>query len=383
MTKRQRRWLGLGIAALVIAWIVYDFSRSTGWREFRWERLWFLLRHADPYWLLAAVFVTCVTYLVRAYRWKFFLAPIKRASVWTLFRAQVLGFSSIYLIGRPGEIVRPAYIAKREHVSFTSQVAIWLLERIYDTVGVAVLFALALYLQPRGVHAALTLRRMHEGSVLLFFFTGALVAALALYRVYSEPLISLASRALRFLPAHIRSAAGRLARSFADGLDVIEDWRDLLATIACTALLWVLNVTTFWMAFRSLGGAVGQLSWWAAGFALFFAALGLVLQIPGIGGGYEVGIILALRQIFHVPAEGATSAGLMAWLVVLVPCVALGVILLLDEGLSFKKLGILARQQQAATAERARRAQRFGGSPDESRPNDPQAVASGSGKRGA
>lgn len=356
MTRRQRRWLGLGITALAVAWIIYDFSRSTGWREFRWERLWFLLRHADPAWLLAAVLLSYITYLVRAYRWKFFLDPIKRASLWRLFKAQILGFSSIYLVGRPGEIVRPAYIARSEHVSFTSQVAIWLLERIYDSIGVAVLFALALYFQPvrpRGVHAALTLRRIHEGSVLLFFFTGVLVAVLAVYRVYSEALISIAARVFRFLPAGGRSAAGRLARSFADGLDVIENWRDLLATILCTVVLWLLNATVFWMTFRSLGGPAGQLSWWAGGFALFFAALGLVLQIPAIGGGYEVGIILALEQIFHVPAEGATSAGIMAWLVVLVPCVTLGIVLLVNEGLSFKKLGVLARQQQAAGTERA------------------------------
>ena len=61
---------------------------------------------------------------------------------------QILGFSSIFLVGRPGELVRPAYIAKKENVPMSAMIAIWLLERVLDIIAMVVLFAAAIYSEP-------------------------------------------------------------------------------------------------------------------------------------------------------------------------------------------------------------------------------------------
>ena len=134
MKRGLWRWLWLAVSTVVVGLILYYLSRNSERRSFHWDQFWATLTDARPGFLVAAVAVISSTYFIRAYRWKLFLDSIKKASLWVLFVAQVLGFSSIYLIGRPGEIVRPAYIAKREEVSFTSQLALWLLERIYDSV---------------------------------------------------------------------------------------------------------------------------------------------------------------------------------------------------------------------------------------------------------
>jgi hypothetical protein len=107
-----------------------------------------------------------------------------------------------------------------------------------------------------------------------------------------------------------------------------------------------LNVNVLWLVFRSLGGETAALSWWAAVQSLFFAALGLMVQLPGVGGGFQVGVIQALRQLFYVRPEAATSAGILTWIVILVPCLAMGLVALLWEGLTFRKLGDIAREEQ-------------------------------------
>ena len=38
---------------------------------------------------------------------------------------QFIGFSALALLGRAGEMVRPYIIAKKERLTFTSQVAVW------------------------------------------------------------------------------------------------------------------------------------------------------------------------------------------------------------------------------------------------------------------
>jgi uncharacterized protein (TIRG00374 family) len=353
MAKGARRWLVLGATALLLGLIIYKFTRNAEWRAFNWTRLWFLLLHAHAGYLAAAVATTCATYLLRALRWKYFLDPIKSASLWLLFVAQVLGFSAIYLIGRPGEVVRPALIARSERVPFASQLAIWLLERIYDFISMIILFALAFDLQP--VHptthrAAAILRRVHEGVDSILVLTALGVVGLVLFRLYTETVTALVRRVLSFLPPKFEAALERFLRSLAAGLDSIRNWRDLLATLMCTILLWILNVTVLWIVFHSLGGETAALSWWAAAQSLFFAAALLIFQLPGVGGGYQVGVIQALRHLYRLPPVAATSAGILAWIVVFVPCLAMGLVLLLWEGLTFRKLGDIAREEQKTTA---------------------------------
>ncbi len=348
MTRGARRWLALGATALVLGLMIYWSTRSGEWRTFSWHNLRSLLFHAHPGYLAAAVAATCSSYFLRALRWKYFLDPIKSASLWLLFVAQVLGFSAIYLIGRPGEVVRPALIARSERVSFTSQLAILLLERIYDVVTMIVLFALAFDFQPvhRTAHRAATLRRVHEGLALIVL----LVLVLVLFRLYTETLTAFVRRVFSFLPPTFESALERFLRSLAAGLDSIRNWRDLLATLLCTAVLWVANVSFLWLVFRSLSGETAALSWWAAVQCLFFAAVGLIVSLPGVGGGFQVGVFQALRQLFHVTPVAATGAGILAYVIVTVPCLALGLVALLWEGLTFRRLGDIAREEQKAAA---------------------------------
>ncbi|PYU94127.1 MAG: hypothetical protein DMG25_07495 [Acidobacteria bacterium] len=346
MKKSTRRWLGLGVTAGVLGLVVYHLTRSPDWQNFDWNHLWRSLLHARPEYLLAAVAASYLTFLLRALRWRYFLDPIKRASLWGLFAAQILGFSSIYLIGRVGEAVRPAYIARREDVPFASQLAILLLERIYDTVATMTLFAMALRLEP-------TARAAHLGE---YAYTGLIFIALAvmglvLFRLYSEPLTARVERAFSFLPSKWRSQLSRFLRSLSSGLDAIRDWRDLLASLACSVALWFLNVSIFWLVFQSLGGAPAQVSWWGAALTLVFAAAGLLVQLPGVGGGYQVLVIQALH-IFHVEAQAATGAGILAGVVAQVPCWALGLLILLYEGLTFKKLGAIAKEERATMEEK-------------------------------
>jgi len=342
----------LAILAAGLVLLFWHISQSPDWQQFTWQSVWALLANANPVWLLAAVACTYSSYVVRAYRWKFFLDPVKPASLKVLFSGQILGFSAVYLIGRPGELVRPAYIARWEGVPFVSQLAILVLERLYDAVAVALLFAFGLYLEPipAGPHAALTVHRMHQIALLVVVGTTAVIVILALFRFRAEYLIGWLERQRGLPSAKFRSGLASVASSFAEGLDVIENWRDLGYSVASTAVLWIVNVSVFWSVYKSLGGRLAELSWWATTVTVFSAGVGLVAQLPGVGGGFQFAVLLALRQILHVPRTEATSAALLLWLVILVPCVLLGVVLLIYGGLSFKHLHAMVRAEQTASA---------------------------------
>ncbi|MGH9405984.1 MAG: lysylphosphatidylglycerol synthase transmembrane domain-containing protein [Terriglobia bacterium] len=353
MNRRGRRWIGWALGAVVLALIFIHIARSPEWRDFSWARLGALLLQVRLRLLIPAAGLAYLTYLIRAWRWQFFCEPLKRCRLGVLFNAQVLGFGSIYLVGRAGEIVRPAYIAKAEDLPFTSQLAVWVLERAYDSISLIVLLALALYFEPVGASAGRRLaiiHRMHEGAIAVFIVCAAAVACLVVYRLYSAKLIAWLDRALEAAPEKFRAPAHNFAESFASGLDVVQNVRDFAASVACTAVLWAVNVTVMWLAFRSVGGALANFSWWATGTVTFLACLGLAVQLPGVGGGYQVAILLALRDLYGVPAAGAASAAILTWFAVMAPCVALGLILVAAGGLSFKRIQTLVEEEESEIA---------------------------------
>ena len=353
MKSSRRRWIWLGVTALVLGLIIYNLSRSQEWHQFSGQRFWSLLVHARPGFLLAALGATISSYLLRAYRWQWFLEPIKKASLWVLFKGQILGFSSIYLVGRPGEFVRPAYIARKEGVSITAMVAVWLLERVYDTVMLVLLFAAALYLSPLDPvagKAGTILVHLHQAGLVMFVVTALIVFALVFFRVRAEWATAWTVARFSFLSERGRRQLEHFLNSFADGLKVIQNWKDLLASIVSTIVLWGVNISVFWLAFQSLGGELSRMTWLGAAMTMFFSVLGLVVQFPGIGGGYQVGTILALTTLFNISVEAATGAAILTWIMISVPCLLLGVVLLIQEGLTFRKLEAIAEEERAAVS---------------------------------
>ncbi len=355
MKKSVRRWLWPSIWALVLGLIIYNLRRNPEWRHFNWTRLWNSMVSAEPKYLILALIVVYATYYIRALRWMFLMQKIKAASMWVLFVGQVLGFGAIYLIGRPGELVRPAYIAKREDVPFTGMMAVWLLERIFDSVFLALLFSAAIALVPPEMmttRGAGVLNRLHRGGDIMLALTVLLVLFLVAFRLRTEMVTAWVLKLLGFLPERWREHLRQFLHSFSDGLRSIRDWRAFLASTGLTALLWGGNATVFWLTFQSLHGDLKELPWLAAALVMFCAALGLVVQFPGIGGGYQVGVILSLTAIFAVEADVATGAAIVLWLMMSAPVMVLGVILLIHEGLSFKKLEAITEEEQAVTAKR-------------------------------
>lgn len=349
MKKAMGRWVWLAAGLAIIVLIFYNLSRNPEWQNFRWDRLWGSIVGARLSFLFLAIVGVYLSAFMRAVRWEFFMRPIKAASLWVLFAGQILGFSAIFLVGRPGELVRPAYIAKKENVPMSAMIAVWLLERVFDTIAMVVLFAAAIYFEPVNPDTAKglsVLHAMHQWGHVLFGLTGLLVLGLVLFRLQAARMTALALKVFAFLPARPLGSFAHFLHSFQEGLSVIRDWKGLAGSVITTAVLWAINTAVFWLVFKSVRHRLGHLPFLAAALTLFCAALGLIVQLPGVGGGYQVGIILCLTEIFNVHVEPATGASILVWIIQLVPILGLGVALLIHEGLSFGKLEAIAEEEE-------------------------------------
>src|SRR4029453_10419908 len=104
--------------------------------------VWSETRRARTDLLVLAVFFTAITYVLRALRWQYLLAPIGQTRFANAFRTTGIGFAASFLLpARAGEVIRPYLLARKEQLSATAAFATIILERLLDLLTVLLLFA--------------------------------------------------------------------------------------------------------------------------------------------------------------------------------------------------------------------------------------------------
>jgi uncharacterized protein (TIRG00374 family) len=346
MSAESRRWLALGLGILVLGGLlVRSFYRNPEWRSFEWAAFGRSLLSVDPVWAAWALLAIYITYLVRALRWRALMAPMKpRASLWSLFSATVIGFAAIGVLGRAGEMVRPYLVARKEAVPLSSQLAVWVVERSFDTLAVLATVAFAL----REFHGAglesrpLLAEILRKGASVVAFSTVALIILLFALRNFAEPITRGVIRRLdglspRLLRPDRRTALEHSLQAFVEGTRGVRELRVLSVCTAYTAVEWLLIAFCYAAVFNSLGGGL-RLS--VSETLIFMGAVmvGSMVNLPGVAGGIQVASLLVLTEWFGLRPEPAASISLLIWVFTFLAVIPPALLLMLHEGLSWGKL---------------------------------------------
>src|SRR5581483_1921534 len=132
------------ITVVIVALIgLLIFFQWRSWQTFDWGA--FVAETRGLGWapLTIAVVLSLLTFPLRAWRWQIFLRPMRDAKFSDVLSPTLIGFTGLALLGRPGELVRPYMIARRANLSMTSQMGVWMVERIFDMAAFIVLAVVA------------------------------------------------------------------------------------------------------------------------------------------------------------------------------------------------------------------------------------------------
>jgi len=164
-------------------------------------------------------------------------------------------------------------------------------------------------------------------------------------RKYQQIVLKVLSACARPLPERQRMKAqgliGRAFESFADGLSSVGSGTALAHCTVWSFLVWIPVLLAFWAVAQSFGQPMSSMGIGSVGLLMALTVTGSLVQIPGIGGGFQVVTVLALTQLFRIPLEIATSAAMLLWLVGFLMVLIPGVPLAAREGLSIKRLRVL------------------------------------------
>lgn len=348
MTKK--RILILLIVLIALGVLVYLQFRT--WRTFDWNTFARVTKGVNPYQIGAAVLIIYVTYILRAWRWKVFLRPVCHARMSRMVGPQFIGFTGLALLGRPGELIRPYLIAKKEDLTFSSQVAVWAVERIFDIGAFAVLMSIDVFAFAKAfdLPSGVTTKMQIGGGVLLALVAGMAFGAYMVRR-NSDGVATWLERRLSRISKKVARGVCHKIRAFGEGLNTIHDRTAFIQLVVVSLVIWFLIALAYREVMHAyptiaISGEPGpriplhEMSIPHVLLLMGASMVGSLLQLPAVGGGSQLATISVMSSpaIFGIPRELAVSAGILLWLVTFVACIPIGLVFAHFEHVSLRKL---------------------------------------------
>jgi glycosyltransferase 2 family protein len=316
---------------------VLAYLQFRTWRDFDWHAFLMQTRQTNPWRLAAGMVLIYSTYLLRAIRWKIMLRPTKAVPTRALLSAQVIGFTGVALLGRPGDLLRPYLIGRRHNLSLSSQVAVLAVERVLDVACFAILLTVDVLFFPIALPNEHLLSNFRLAGTLLLAFVAFLVAGLYLVWRSGEVVAAwVGSKLHPYFPKLAASLCDKI-KTFSEGLHTIKDASSFLQLTGISLLIWIVIAFAYVQVTQSYPAELHVLSIPEVILVMSASIAGSLLQLPMVGGGSQLGTITVLERVFGISKELAASCGIMLWLITFVAVVPMGLVLSRIEHINLRE----------------------------------------------
>jgi uncharacterized membrane protein YbhN (UPF0104 family) len=341
----RKRILILLVILVVFGALVYLQIRE--WRHFDWEK--FLQgSYGLNYWrILAGIGLVYLADFLRAVRWKVFLRPTLPHASWKgLISPQYVGFAGLALLGRPGEFVRPYLIARRENATFESQLAIWFVERAFDTGAMTLILSIDIFFVPYMRENYPEWRIAGYGLIVAFILFSAMLWALA---VSGPAIAAWVCRRLQPISSSFATSFEQRLRAMSSGLNAVRDRMSFVQCSLLSLIIWIVIAFAYRQVTHAYPPSTGIPNLDIPEVILLMGAsiAGGVIQLPVVGGGSQLATIAVLSGTFGYAdtPELAVSCGILLWLVTFMSVAPLGLALAHYEHLSIRKISKVSEEQ--------------------------------------
>ena len=330
------------IFLLTLALLVYFL------RDANPAAMWAETRRADPWLLLAALGVTALTYVLRAWRWQSLLAPIGPTRFGVALKTTIIGFAASGILpARAGEVIRPYLLARSEGLPATAAFATIILERLLDMATVLLLFTVFVFTVPPGTMAT---GATQWSDVKFWSAVSAAASVVGLAFLFAlaghpERLGRAALRIERVLPAALARTLASFVEAFAQGLAVMRDPARLLAALGQSFPLWLSIAAGIWLTSQAFHITF---PFTASFLVATLLVVGVAVPTPGAIGGFHAAYQIAVVTFFGAPDDRAKSAAIVLHAISFVPVMVVGLALMAREGLTLSGARKMAAERGAA-----------------------------------
>lgn len=351
--KKNQLIVGLVVLA-AIAGIVF-----WGRERIHFDFAIFKAQLAQADWRRIAIGAACIylAYVFRSVRWAFLLRHNKKVHPLSLLGTQVIGFTAVALIGRVADPVRSYLVSKKTGLPLASQVAAYIVERLFDMGTMALIFSVAMLWVPTEEIMKVTshsksFSNLGAGHPLLAAFIArysglVLTLAGALFLVFvrlsGEVVAVFFEGSFGMISKKLGHSVGEKIRSFRMGLDAMQSLGDL-ATISFLSLgMWLLIAFAYLITCRGFVASPELAALTPQKCILLMIASGgaSIVQLPVLGWFTQIFAVAAVLSAgFGVAKEAATACAATLLLVTFLSIVPVGLIWAQFEHVSLRNVTV-------------------------------------------
>jgi len=320
-------WLGALLGVVALAWVLrgLDLARFSA-----------VVANADVRFVLMVPVIVAVEQMVRAWKWRQLLRPLRSIGTVYLFGAIIAGYLLAVIVPFGfGTVARSWLVAQREHLKLMAVLATVALDRLTDGIVFACLVPLAVLLAvfpdpTGGIRAGL----IWGGAVSFILFVLLLIGLEFYRRQTSDPGVLLKRLGDR-LPAQWAGLVGRLAGSFGEGISWLQNpWRGT-GVVAASVVIKLIAATQFLGSGLAFGISLRPAEYlFLMVFLGFLVILGHFLRLTG---GFIIAAVFALG-LFGVPDEQALAMALVVQASNLLSVALIGAVALSGQGIAISEL---------------------------------------------
>ncbi len=277
------------------------------------------LQQANYWLLLPGIVFMFVSHWLRAIRWGYFMAPIKKIDTPTLFSAVMIGYcaNNIFPL-RLGEILRPYALGKATGVSRMSTFATIFVERLIDVLSLLLLLAFSLVFHdyPDWIKS---------GTFIVFGLTLAGTVFIVFLMQRTHDTLRLVDFLMKRFPQRARDLMHKLLHSFLDGFTIFKKSEHYWAIIWQSVVIWFFYAAIIYFTLEAFGfNQRFDLPLGATVVILVMASLGLMVPAaPAALGTFHL-ICQQALMLFNVPQSESLSFAIVLHLANFVPVTLVG-----------------------------------------------------------
>ncbi len=351
--KKNQLIVGLVVLVVLVAVGVYAQHRY----QFDWHEVIAQFMRAD--WGKIGIATGCiyVAYVFRSVRWAYLLHHSKKLGPFSLLGTQVIGFTAIALIGRVADPVRPYLVSKKTGLPLANQIAVYIVERLFDAGTMALVFSVAMLWIPT---AEIIKTTSHSSSVsslgaghpllasfiarysgLVLTLLGALF--LLVVRLSGDMVATFFERTFGLISKNLGHSIGQKIHAFRTGLDALQSIKDLAVVASLSLAMWLLIAFAYFDCCRAFVASPELATITPQKCVLLMIASGgaSIIQLPVFGWFTQIIAVAAVLSAgFGVAKEAATAGAATLLLVTFLCIVPVGLIWAQFEHVSLRKVTV-------------------------------------------
>ena len=339
---KKKTWiLYLVVALALVALLLYARHKI----NFNWSVFVQQLKLANWPMMGLAAGLILLGYIVRAIRWVLFVKPVQKISFpsrpwFEVLGAQIIGFTGVALLGRPADLVRPYLVARRLKLPLSSQVAVYVVERMFDLGAMALIFSTALFLAAD--RATLPHPELLRHLALVGLAGTATLAILATaIRISGKTIAIWTEKALSRLSQSLAASVSTKILAFREGLEMLGSLRDTISALLLSLFMWGLITVAYLETIRAFVDSP-QLHSITLARCLVLMAAGMAastIQLPVIGWFTQIAVLAAaMQQLFGAAWEPALGCASMLLVVTFLCVIPVGLVWARFEHVSLRKI---------------------------------------------